>query len=85
MVEAAIKEEDRQIEAAYWRTAWQTAFLMNATGNYRQRIKPEKLIGNMFEQKSSQKPTKPKNRAEAKQELQRVKERFHVSDQEGGS
>lgn len=45
MIEAHSKELQRQTEAEYYRTAWLAANLMNATGNYKQHITPDKLLG----------------------------------------
>jgi hypothetical protein len=45
MVNAVQEEEQRQIDIQMEITAWQTALLMNATGNYKKTIRPEMLLG----------------------------------------
>lgn len=43
MVVGVIEEEKRQDDVLNQRTAWQTAHLMNSTGNYKKRIKATDL------------------------------------------
>ncbi|SFH22951.1 Phage tail assembly chaperone protein, TAC [Desulfotomaculum arcticum] len=45
MLEAYTEFKHQTEEATYHRTAWLAANLMNATGNYRTLITPEKLLG----------------------------------------
>lgn len=76
MVEAVLEDEQEKMEAEYWRTAWQTALLMNATGNYKQRITPERLLGKDFGKKDKKNETKKKSREQQKEELQTLREKF---------
>ena len=46
MAEAVKKDEADKIEVQQQIVAWQTALLMNATGNYKKQIKPSDLLGN---------------------------------------
>lgn len=43
MAFAFIEEENRVNDIENQRVAWQTAYLMNASGNFKRRIKPEHL------------------------------------------
>lgn len=68
-----MEEENQRIEHEYYLTAWQTALLMNATGNYKTRITPEKLLGKDFGKK---KGLKPIDKAEKEERLRKLKEKF---------
>lgn len=66
LVDAFKWGEERRDEADYYRTAWLAAHLMNATGNYRQTITPDKLLGR---KKAQSQPITPEERDKAIQEL----------------
>lgn len=76
MVEAVLEEEKRQQEAEYWRTAWQTALLMNASGNYKRRITPERLLGKNFGKDSTKKEPSQKSKTDQEKELADLKKKF---------
>lgn len=79
MVEARVEEEERQQEAEYWRTAWQTALLMNATGNFKTRITPEKLLGKDFGKKQKQpKAVSKQKQAEEVARLEKLFGKLHT-------
>jgi hypothetical protein len=68
LLEAFVEEERRQDDATNQRVAWQTAHLMNATGNYKKRIKADDLY-------------KPMDSREPEQEVkQKVVERFETPE-----
>lgn len=68
MMEAFTFEEQRIQDVENQRVAWQTAMLMNATGNYRKRINPIDLY-------------KPIDFEEDVVEDQQVVERFESNEQ----
>lgn len=43
MIKAEIDREVHLYDLEMMKTAWQTAYLMNSTGNYKRPVKPEKL------------------------------------------
>lgn len=45
MAEAHSENLQNRQEADYYRTAWLAANLMNSTGNYKQHLTPDKLLG----------------------------------------
>ncbi|QGG47655.1 hypothetical protein FTV88_1555 [Heliorestis convoluta] len=44
MYQAYVEEEKRQWEMEYDRTAWFVSHIMNASGNYKRPITPDKLL-----------------------------------------
>lgn len=57
MVVAHIKADEESFDLQMQITAWQTALLMNSTGNYKKRIKPEDLytpLAELVEQKQKE-------------------------------
>lgn len=51
---AQYRTEEELWDREYQRTAWQTALLMNATGNYgKKQIKPEQLYTSPFAEKQN--------------------------------
>lgn len=53
LANAQYRAEEEQWDREFQRTAWQTALLMNATGNYgKKQIKPEMLYKSPFEEKA---------------------------------
>lgn len=73
MAEAVVEDEKRKIEEQLWIVAWQTAHLMNATGNFKKTITPEKLLG-----KSASKEIRYASAEEKKKALEEVKKKFGV-------
>lgn len=55
MYEAYITRENEEFDAEMQRTSWFTSLLMNATGNYKKEIKPDKLYKPMEKQKTQTK------------------------------
>lgn len=74
---AFLEEENRLDEADYWRTAWLASHLMNATGNVKGKITPEKLLGKKPGEPAGDETPK-KSREEAKRELAELKKQFGV-------
>jgi hypothetical protein len=58
MLSALVHEEKRQDDMLNQRVAWQTAHLMNATGNYKKKIKVEHLYKPMSEQEEQEESPK---------------------------
>ncbi|GAB6153738.1 hypothetical protein JCM17380_24880 [Desulfosporosinus burensis] len=56
MIKAEIDKETHLYDLEMMKTAWQTAYIMNSTGNYKRPVKPEKLYDTMYAQKK--KPVK---------------------------
>jgi hypothetical protein len=71
MYEAHMEIERINMEADYHRTAWAVSHMMNATGNYKQRISPEKLLG-----KSEQPRIERLDPEEKKRALDDLKKKF---------
>lgn len=83
MVEAFAEEERRQDDVKNQRFAWQTAHLMNATGNYKKKIKPTDLYTPVDEVEKSEIPkqniVKKFTSKEAKaQYLERLQKKFNT-------
>ncbi len=73
MAEAYAEHSRQKEEAAYHRTAWLAANLMNATGNYKQHITPEKLLG---QKKAAAQPLKI-TRAERERQFNELLKKFN--------
>ncbi|WP_255292482.1 hypothetical protein [Bacillus wiedmannii] len=56
-------------------TAWQTALLMNATGNYKRAITPEKLLG-LDKNGEKKQSTQEVNKEEKNTKLSNLKDKF---------
>lgn len=54
MVKAFSRKEEDEFDNKMQMIAWQTAMLMNSTGNYKKRIKPEDLYTPISELKAEQ-------------------------------
>ncbi len=55
MVEAIYSDRTETWEISYEQTAWQTALIMNSSGNYKKRITPDMLLN---KEKSKSEPSK---------------------------
>lgn len=62
------KVEKEDFETKMQMIAWSTALLMNSTGNYKKRIKPEDLYSVDTEEKAGKKPA-DKTKAQLQEEL----------------
>lgn len=71
------EEEAKKIEREEFLIAWQTALLMNATGNYKRAITPEKLLGLDKNGDKKQGETTKVNRDEKNKKLSNLKEKFN--------
>lgn len=50
LLKAEIDKELHEYDLEMQRTAWQTSYLMNSTGNYKTPVKPDKLYVSIREQ-----------------------------------
>lgn len=69
------EEEARKTEKEEFMIAWQTALLMNATGNYKRAITPEKLLG-LDKNGEKKEGTVKVNKEEKNEKLSDLKARF---------
>lgn len=69
------EEEARRTEKEEFMTAWQTALLMNATGNYKRAITPEKLLG-LDKNGEKKQSTQEVNKEEKNNKLSSLKDKF---------
>lgn len=49
MLQAQIRKDDEDFDIKMQMLAWQTALLMNSTGNYKKRIRPDDLYTTLAE------------------------------------
>ncbi|CUB09213.1 hypothetical protein BN2127_JRS1_00997 [Bacillus cereus] len=70
------KEETKKVEREEYTIAWQTALLMNATGNYKRAITPEKLLGLDKEGNKKSGSTTKVNKEDKNSKLSSLKEKF---------
>lgn len=75
--QAVVKDEKDRFEADHHLTAWQTALLMNATGNYKKRIKVTDLLGNDEEEKKPSSEAVAMDREEKNRQLAELKSKFN--------
>lgn len=69
LLKAEIDRELHQYDIDMKKLAWQTAYLMNATGNYKKPVKPEKLYQSILEQpKDTEEKEEKKKSIEAERE-----------------
>jgi hypothetical protein len=73
MLEYYLEEEKLVIEREQYLVAWQTALLMNATGNYKRTITPEKLLG---KNKNKSPEVKQVDKDEKEKNLQELMAKF---------
>lgn len=78
LANAQQRAEEEKWDREYQRTAWQTALLMNATGNYgKKQIKPEMLYKSPFEELAKNKANDQKKDKEyVKAEQDKLKDLF---------
>lgn len=74
LLKAEIDRETHERDVDLQLLAWQTAYLMNATGNFKRPIKPEKLYKSI--DKSSKKHKQ--NKDSVKEEKEKLKKRFNL-------
>lgn len=73
MAEAVAEDEKRIAEDRYFLVAWQTAHLMNATGNMKKPVDPFKLLG---KPKPNSGPVQYESKEAKLQALAELKKRF---------
>lgn len=69
LLKAEIDREFHQYDLEMRKTAWQTAYLMNATGNFKTPVKPDKLYTSIEDQKKKDKPARTEDVQAKKEEL----------------
>ena len=77
MYEAVTSDDGEQFDADHHLLAWQTALLMNATGNYKKQIKPDMLIGKPDDDKGEE-PNRL-DRDEKNKKLDELKNKFKTA------
>jgi hypothetical protein len=76
MYEAHIDAVNEEFDTEMQRTSWFTSLLMNATGNFKKRIKPDKLYTPLEKQKS--KDTKENQQSYVDQQREELKKKFNI-------
>ncbi|WP_179865958.1 phage tail assembly chaperone [Bacillus pseudomycoides] len=71
------EEEAQKLEREEYRIAWQTSLLMNATGNYKRAITPEKLLGLDKDGDKKKESTEKVNIEEKNEKLSGLKAKFN--------
>ncbi|MCW6094546.1 hypothetical protein LAV60_15350 [Clostridium sporogenes] len=69
LLRSEIDKEVHQYDLEMQKISWQTACLMNATGNYKTPVKPEKLYIPLDKQKKKNKPEKMEDVQAKREEL----------------
>lgn len=72
MVKAYSRKEEDEFDSKMQMVAWQTAMLMNSTGNFKKRIKPEDLytpISELKKQDEVQEEFNPEKKKQLQDEL----------------
>jgi hypothetical protein len=75
MYEAYIEVFNEEYDIEMQRTAWFTALLMNASGNFKKRIKPEHLYTPLEKQK---KRTKEYQKEYVEKQREELKKKFNI-------
>lgn len=72
MVEAVYFDRHNQYDTDVDIVAWQTSLLMNATGNFKQKITPDMLLKKNDESNEGEGESKPKSSRLEKEEKDRL-------------
>jgi uncharacterized protein YqeY len=75
MYEAYIEVYNEEFDIEMQRTAWFTALLMNASGNFKKRIKPEKLYTPLEKRK---KQSKEYHKEYVEKQREELKKKFNI-------
>lgn len=76
MYEAHVEVLNEDFDREMQRTAWFTSLLMNASGNYKKQIKPEKLYVPLEKQKAAS--DKTVNKSYVEQQREELKKKFNI-------
>lgn len=76
MYEAHIDYHNEQFDIEMQRTSWFTSLLMNASGNYKKNIKPDKLYTSVAEQKK--KADGSLNKRYVEQQREQLMKKFNI-------
>ena len=74
--QAVSKDEKDKFDVDHQLTAWQTALLMNATGNFKKKIKVTDLIGEKETEKPPTAEVEEVDREEKNRKLAELKSKF---------
>lgn len=72
MLRAEMDKEVHKYDLEMRKLAWQTAYLMNATGNFKTPVKPEKLYVSILELDKKKKPDKQSDIQTKRDELLKI-------------
>lgn len=70
MIQAQIRKDEETFDMDMQKLAWQTALLMNATGNFKKKIKPSDLYSPDYAESKEQEHISGEDTAELKKKLQ---------------
>jgi hypothetical protein len=76
MYEAHVDSVNEEFDTEMQRTSWFTSLLMNATGNFKKRIKPDKLYTPLEKQKT--KGNEQYHRDYVEQQRDELKKKFNI-------
>lgn len=79
IVMAEMDKEVHQYDIEMMKLSWQTAFLMNATGNYKRAIKPENLYVTLAERNQIQ-VTEEDKQADIKAKREELLKTFNIKE-----
>lgn len=79
MYEANIEITNEDFDIEMQRTSWFTSLLMNASGNYKKAIKPQKLYEPLDNRKGNDKPKgKKEQKAYMDKQREKLKKKFNI-------
>lgn len=78
MYEAYVETLNEEFDQEMQRTSWFTALLMNATGNFKKRIQPEKLYVPL-EKRTAKKEDKEFSKKYVESQREELKKKFNIS------
>lgn len=70
MIQAQIRNDEETFDMNMQMLAWQTALLMNATGNFKRKIKPSNLYSSDYAESKEQESVSNEDVSEVKKKLQ---------------
>lgn len=78
-IKAEIDREVHEYDMEMRRLAWQTAYLMNSTGNYKSAVKPEKLYTPLDKIKEQQQQSVQQKKNDVQAQKEELKKTFGLS------
>lgn len=70
MIQAQIRNDEETFDMNMQMLAWQTALLMNSTGNFKKKIKPSDLYSSDYAESKEQESVSNEDVSEVKKKLQ---------------